>query len=308
MTALEDRAFPMLTCADSYPFALRPLTLDETAGAPEADAPAVRPDAPKARRWPLLLIASPAAVAIWSGWVALGAMCGFGPVNLLPGIGSGFTVNTAITLPVGVEAYGAFALGAWLLPGTPERARRFAQKSAVGSLILGMTGQVIYHLLAAAHATRAPWPVTVVVACMPVATLGFGAALAHLMHAGDIKSADAPETHPAEPPQPTETSTEDEPGTAPAEPPASAAPDAPDAPPRRALQSAPERPARRARKTAPDAPPETRYADEIAAGNVPSLRRIQADFKVGRPRAVEIRAALKSRTDADVVPIGARQA
>jgi hypothetical protein len=134
------------------------------------------------RRWPLLLIASPAAVAVWSGWVALGAMCGFGPVNLLPGIGAGFTLNTAITLPVGVEAYGAYALGAWLIPGAPERARKFAMRSAVGALVLGMGGQVIYHLLAAAHAARAPWPVVVVVACMPVVTLGFGAALTHLLH------------------------------------------------------------------------------------------------------------------------------
>jgi hypothetical protein len=44
-----------------------------------------------------------------------------------------------------------------------------------------MAGQVIYHLLAAAHATRAPWPVVVLVSCMPVLTLGFGAALTHLL-------------------------------------------------------------------------------------------------------------------------------
>ena len=132
-------------------------------------------------RWPLFLIAAPAAVAIWSGWVGLGQMCGFGPVNLLPGIGSGFHVNTAITLPVGVEAYGAYALGAWLTPGTPERARSFARRSAIGALALGMLGQVVYHLLAAAGATRAPWPVVVLVSCLPVVTLGFGAALTHLL-------------------------------------------------------------------------------------------------------------------------------
>jgi len=38
------------------------------------------------RRWPLFLIAAPAAVAIWSGWVGLGGMCGFGLVQPLPGI------------------------------------------------------------------------------------------------------------------------------------------------------------------------------------------------------------------------------
>jgi hypothetical protein len=133
------------------------------------------------RRWPLFLIASPAAVAVWSGWVGLGGLCGFGIVHPLPGIADSFQLNTAITLPVGVEAYGAYALGAWLTPGTPRQARTFARRSAIGALVLGMFGQVIYHLLAAAHAARAPWPVVMLVACLPVVTLGFGAALTHLL-------------------------------------------------------------------------------------------------------------------------------
>jgi hypothetical protein len=133
------------------------------------------------RRWPLFLIAAPAAVSIWAGWVGLGELCGFGVVAPLPGILPGFHLNTAITLPVGVEAYGAYALGAWLTPGTPQRARAFARRSAVGALLLGMLGQVVYHLLAAAGAVRAPWPVVVLVSCLPVVTLGFGAGLAHLL-------------------------------------------------------------------------------------------------------------------------------
>ena len=133
------------------------------------------------RRWPLLLIASPAAVAVWSGWVGLGGLCGFGVIHPLPGIWDGLQLNTAITLPVGVEAYGAYALGAWLTPGTPDRARAFARRSAVGAMALGMLGQMVYHLLAAAGAVRAPWPVVVLVSCIPVITLGFGAALTHLL-------------------------------------------------------------------------------------------------------------------------------
>jgi len=50
------------------------------------------------------------------------------------------------------------------------QARRFARGSAVGALVPGMAGQVIYHLLAAAHATRAPWPVVMLVSCMPLVT------------------------------------------------------------------------------------------------------------------------------------------
>jgi hypothetical protein len=135
------------------------------------------------RRWPLILIAAPAAVAIWSGWVGLGGMCGFGLVQPFPGIVS-WHLDTAITLPVGVEAYGAYALGVWLRPKSiPDRARSFAKRSAIGSLALGMSGQVIFHLLAAAHAQRAPWLVVVLVACMPVAVLGFGAGLTHLLRA-----------------------------------------------------------------------------------------------------------------------------
>jgi len=130
---------------------------------------------------PLVFIAAPAAVAIWSGWVGLGGLCGFGVVNLLPGIGAGFHLNTAITLPVGVEAYAAYALGAWMSPATPEPARRFARWSALGALVYGMLGQVVYHLLAAQGATAAPRPVVVLVSCMPVAVLGCAAALTHLI-------------------------------------------------------------------------------------------------------------------------------
>lgn len=164
--------------------------------APAAAVPAAqRPVLPW---WPLFLIAAPAAVAVWSGWVGLGLLCGFGPIHPLPGIADGFTINTAITLPVGVEAYGAYAMGAWLHPLTPPSVRKFARNSALGSLALGMVGQVIYHLLAAAHATAAPWPVIMLVSCLPVLTLGFGGALTHLLRAGHTPPAvDVPDTAPA---------------------------------------------------------------------------------------------------------------
>jgi hypothetical protein len=38
------------------------------------------------RSWPLLVLALPAAVAVWSGWVAIGRLTGFGEVHPLPGI------------------------------------------------------------------------------------------------------------------------------------------------------------------------------------------------------------------------------
>ena len=135
------------------------------------------------RSWPLLVLAVPAAVAVWSGWVGIGQMTGFGEMHPLPGIWDSLHVDTAVTLPVGVEAYAAFALRAWLAssPVVSDRTRRFARWSAIGSLLLGMAGQVAYHLLTEAHATRAPWQVTTLVSCLPVLVLGMGTALAHLV-------------------------------------------------------------------------------------------------------------------------------
>ncbi|GIJ13142.1 ABC transporter permease [Micromonospora andamanensis] len=135
--------------------------------------------------WPVILLALPAFVAIWSGWVGLGGLTGFGVVHPLPGIADGFAINTAITLPIGVETYGAYALYVWLSGRVPERARRFAKWSAIASLLVGALGQVAYHLLVAAGVQVAPWWITTAVACLPVAVLGMGAALAHLVRSHD---------------------------------------------------------------------------------------------------------------------------
>jgi hypothetical protein len=166
---------------------------DPTDGTDTSDAPAspVNPVAgPGARRvrvprWPLLLIAAGAFVSIWGGWVGLGELTGFGPIRLLPGIWDEFVINSAITLPIGVEAYAAFAMWAWLAPtsaGVSQTARRFARWSAIGALALGAAGQIAYHLMVAAGVSHAPWPITAFVACLPVVVLGCGAALAHLIH------------------------------------------------------------------------------------------------------------------------------
>lgn len=222
-------------------------------------------------RWPLFLIASPAAVAIWSGWVGLGGLCGFGPIHPLPGIAGGIVINTAITLPIGVEAYGAYALRAWLTPGVPERAQRFAKASALGALALGMCGQVIYHLLAAVHAVRAPWPVTMLVSCVPVITLGFGAALTHLLRIpAEAESKDAVSAGPE--------------GVSEGAP---------------AGVSDPEPvPAARYGLNGHGPEAERLFAAEIEAGEIPSIRRIRAELHVGQPRAREVQAHLETLTPA----------
>lgn len=136
--------------------------------------------------WPLLLLALPAFVAIWSGWVDLGRLTGFGVVHPFPGIWDEARLNTAITLPIGLETYAAYALYVWLSGRAHGPAKRFAMWSAIGSLALAASGQTIYHLMIAAGWDRAPWPVTTVVSCLPVAVLGMGAALRHLVHAGEM--------------------------------------------------------------------------------------------------------------------------
>ena len=86
---------------------------------------------------------------------------------------------------VGVEAYAAYALRAWLADGQSisDRTRRFAKWSAICSFALGMAGQVAYHLLAQAGTARAPWPITMIVSCLPVLVLAMGTSLAHMLRA-----------------------------------------------------------------------------------------------------------------------------
>jgi len=98
---------------------------------------------------------------------------------------------------VGVEAYAAYALRAWLARDRPvsDRTRRFAKWSAICSFALGMAGQVAYHLMAQAGTARAPWAVTTLVSCLPVLVLAMGTALAHMLRAdADADAADTPDS------------------------------------------------------------------------------------------------------------------
>lgn len=143
-------------------------------------APTPSPDRPPSV-WPLYLLALPAMVAIWGGWVTLGSMTGFDAVHPLPGIWDQATVNSSIMLPFGVEVYAGYALHAWLSHRVVNTARTFARWSAIGSVLLGMAGQITVHLLTAARMAIAPWGVTAVVSCIPGLILLLGVALAVLI-------------------------------------------------------------------------------------------------------------------------------
>ena len=159
------------------------------------------------RSWPLVVLAAPAAAEVFSGWAGIAKMTGFGLVSPLPGIWPSLHLDTSITLPVGVEAYAAYALRAWLSGGNSvsARTRGFAKWSAIISFVFGMAGQVAFHLMAQAGMARAPWPVTMVVSCLPVLVLAMGTTLAHLLRADAGAAADPTDTGtagPAGPPGP----------------------------------------------------------------------------------------------------------
>lgn len=172
---------PAVATAAPVPVAVQPLP--QVTAVTAATSPVAVTARPKTvSRWPLLLLALPAFVAIWAGWVDLGRLTGFGVVHPLPGIADDFSLNTAITLPVGLETYAAYALRVWMSGVVPARARTFARWSAILSLALGFAGQAAYHLMIAAGMGRAPWPITLAVSGVPVAVLGAGAALWHMVH------------------------------------------------------------------------------------------------------------------------------
>jgi hypothetical protein len=162
----------------------RTMSPDRCGGGPEARSAAVTSPRTAVRSWPLLVLAVPAAAEVWSGWVGIARLTGFGMVAPLPGIWPSLHLDTSVTLPVGVEAYAAYALRAWLAgeDAVSPRTRRFAKWSALVSLALGMAGRVTCHLLAGAGTTRAPWAITTIVSCLPVLVLAMGTALAHLLH------------------------------------------------------------------------------------------------------------------------------
>ena len=143
-----------------------------------------------------------------------------------------------------------------------------------------MLGQVVYHLLSAAHSTRAPWPVVVLVSCLPVVTLGFGAALTHLLR--DTAADDVPDgvSIPA---------LDEAAGTV-----AAVTANAVPIPVPEGAAGTVARRARRRPGNAHARKAERKYAADLADGRVPSLRAVMRDIGVGQDKAREVRAHLAS--------------
>jgi len=228
----------------------------------------------KRRPYALWLISGSAGVAVWSGWVRLGELTGFGPVEPLPGI-STLTINAAITLPLGVEAFAAVAIGAWTNPATPGRARRFAAASATAALVLGVLGQVASHLLTATGATTAPPAVVMFVSSLPVLVLGAAARLWHLVSAGESEPVSPVSAGESEPVSPVAPESEPVSPVAPESEPVS-----PVAEPRRTAALTPVRPAGEGGRTA--------SASERVRSH---LRERGLTGPLSRERAAEVAAA-----------------
>ena len=166
--------------------------LGETGPAVEAqqagDADPRSGDGPDRKPWGLIIailaISLSAFTAVWGGWVGLGRMVGFGTVNLLPGFvsdGGWATIDLAITLPIGIEAYAASALYVAVAGLVRGGGRWFAGSSAGLSLALGAFGQAAYHVLDAQGRTVAPEWIVVFVSVLPVVVLGMAGVLLHLV-------------------------------------------------------------------------------------------------------------------------------
>jgi hypothetical protein len=73
-----------------------------TSGPAAADrSPATVRPGRTVRSWPLLVLATPAATEVWSGWASIAQKTGFGRVSPLPGIWPSLHLDSSITLPVG---------------------------------------------------------------------------------------------------------------------------------------------------------------------------------------------------------------
>ena len=187
-----------------------------------------------------------------------------------------------------------------LLRGSDNRARR----SAIGALSLGMCGQVAYHLLRTAHATRAPWPVVVLVSCIPVITLGLAAALTHMLSAipepGTREQVAAEITagqslvH--ERPQPGSRHPH-EPSASPVIPAAARRPAGMPGRSARLRQRSGRRPQAGTVVTAEDVA--RHYAAQVAVGQLPSQKAIRRRYKVGSKRAREWHSHLRSLAGAN---------
>jgi hypothetical protein len=116
-------------------------------------------------------VALAAAVSSYSGLASLADL-------------AGWNHRLALLLPVTIDAYAMTATRAWLSPRTPQHARRWARRNAIGAIITSVAGNGVAH---AAHAGEfhVGWPIVVAVSAIPSIVLGLITHLWHLRNTPD---------------------------------------------------------------------------------------------------------------------------
>lgn len=95
-------------------------------------------------------------------------------------ISCGTTATLAWLLPVCIDAAAVVATRVWLAASSPDPARRFARKLALGAFLLSVAGNAADHALSA-YGIVPPWWAVVAVAAVPPAILAGTAHLAALV-------------------------------------------------------------------------------------------------------------------------------
>jgi len=124
----------------------------------------------KKRDW--LSIVGMAAVAGAAAFTSYSGLAGLAEM-------AGWNHMLAKFLPITVDAYAMTATRVWLSPANlTAKARGFARRSAVGSIIASVAGNALFHA-ATAHVLAITWPMVVGLSAVPPVTLGL---ITHLYH------------------------------------------------------------------------------------------------------------------------------
>jgi hypothetical protein len=197
---------------------------------------------------------------------------------------AGWSRPAALLLPVTIDVYGltAVRLRSWV---TSPHARKAADVNAAVAIVVSVAGNVVFHAVQA-HALDLGgrrWLLVVAVGMVPPLALGALAHLAALASREQVVRPGPATVHDAVPA--VAQARVREVGTGEAEP---VDADCVSGEVRRGSEPVPvSGPGDPLLATATEV-----FAEELAAGKVPSLRRIKESLKVGQPRAVRIRAAL----------------
>ena len=124
------------------------------------------------RKRDLLSIVGMAAVAGAAAFTSYSGLAGLAEL-------AGWNHMLAKFLPMTIDAYAMTATRVWLSPTRlTEKARGFARRSAIGSIIASVVGNALYHA-ATAHVLSISWPMVVGLSAVPPVTLGL---ITHLYH------------------------------------------------------------------------------------------------------------------------------